>query len=134
MKGGIGCKSIQSRSITVAKTVQRFSQNEYNRILDKHSAKSKGLGQTDCEDILTKHGASYEQAKNGAYVYIHHDGNPKGARRGNREEYAGLLNEFKANQKPPQDCIRYLKSLGFSYGQSKTAVHNYRCDKGLIRK
>ena len=118
----------------MGKSIQRFSQNEYNRILDEHLAKSKELSQTDCQDILVKHGASYEQAKNGAYVYIHHDGNAKGARRGSREEYAELLDDFEATQKPSQECIQYLESLGFSYGQSKTAVYNYRCDKGLIRK
>lgn len=118
----------------MGKTVQRFSQNEYNGILDKYSAKSKGLGQTDCQGILMEHGASYEQAKNGAYVYIHHDGNAKGARQGSREEYAKLLNDFRATQKPPQECIRYLESQGFRYGQSKTAVYNYRCNNGLIRK
>lgn len=119
----------------MAKHIQRFSQNEYNRVLNEYSAGVKGLSQTECEDILIKHGASYEQAKNGAYVYIHHDGNARGTgRRGNREEYTEILDKFGATQKLPQECIRYLESLGFSYGQSKTAVYNYRCDKGLIRK
>lgn len=118
----------------MVKRIQRFSQDEYNKILDGQSAKSAGLSQTDCQNILIEHGASYEQAKNGAYVYIHHDGNAKGSRRGYRGKYAELLDDYKATSKPPRECIRYLESLGFSYGQSKTAVYNYRCDKGLIGK
>jgi len=118
----------------MGRLIQRFSQDEYNRVLDEHSAKSRGLSQTACESILVNNSASYEQAKNGAYVYLHHDGNVKGAIRGSREKYTELLNSFMATQKSPQDCIRYLESLGFSYGQAKTAVYNYRLDKGLIRR
>jgi hypothetical protein len=118
----------------MVKRIQRFSQNEYNRVLDKHSAKLKGLSQTECENILIRHGASSEQAKNGAYVYIHHDGNSKGNRRGSRAEYNKLLNDFEATLKTPQECIHYLESLGFRYRQSQTAVYNYRCRKGLIGK
>ena len=115
-------------------TIKRFSQHEYNRVLDANSAKSRGLSQTECEKILISSGASHEQAKNGAYVYLHHDGNAKGVIRGDRQKYASLLSGFNADQKAPQSCIRYLESLGFSYGQAKTAVYNYRVDKGLIRK
>ncbi len=118
----------------MTKSIQRFSQDEYNRVLDDNLAKSKGLSQTVCERILINAGTSYEQAKNGAYVYLHHDGNAKGAMRGSREQYASLLNKFQATQKNPKDCILYLESLGFSYGQAKTAVYNYRLDKGLIRR
>ena len=118
----------------MTKPIQRFSQDEYNRVLNEHSAKTKGLRQTSCEKILISSGASYEQAKNGAYVYLHHDGNTKGTIQGSREKYSALLNKFQATQKNPKDCIRYLESLGFSYGQSKTAVYNYRVDKGLIRR
>jgi len=118
----------------MVRPIQRFSQNEYNRVLDKHSAGVKGLSQTECENILIKYGASYEQAKNGAYVYIHHDGNARGTRQGSQDEYTEILDKFGATQKPPQECIRYLESLGFSYGQSKSAVYNYRCNKGLIRR
>lgn len=67
----------------MTKPIQRFSQDEYNRVLNEHSA---------------------------------------------------LLNKFRASQKNPQDCIRYLESLGFIYGQAKTAVYDYRLDRGLIRK
>jgi hypothetical protein len=118
----------------MVKSIQRFSQNEYNRVLGEHSAKSKKLTQTECEDILISHGVSYEQAKNGAYVYIHHDGNAKGNKRGSHTEYTELLNKFEATQKTPKECIGYLESLGFSYRQSQTAVYKYRCRKGLIGK
>lgn len=118
----------------MAKPIQSYSQKEYNRVLDEHSARSIRLSHTECENILIKYGASYEQAKNGAYVYIHHSGNIGGNMRGSRQKYIKLLNDFNAPNKTPQECIRYLESLGFSYGQSKTAVYNYRCEKGLIGK
>lgn len=119
----------------MVKPIQDFSQNEYNRVLNEHSAAIKGLSQTECEDILIKHGASQGQAKNGAYVYIHHEGNASGkGRNGNQDEYTEILDKFGAPQKQPQECICYLEALGFRYGQSKTAVYNYRRDKGLIRK
>lgn len=118
----------------MTKPIQRFSQDEYNRVLNEYSAISKQLSQVECERILINAGASYEQAKNGAYVYLHHNGNTKGGIRGSREQYSALLNKFQTTQKKPQDCIRYLESLGFSYGQAKTAVYNYRLDRGLIRK
>lgn len=114
--------------------IEHFSQVEYNRILDSFSARAKGLGQVKCEDILIKNGASQEQAKNGAYVYIHHDGDEGKRKPGTKEEYTSLLNKFNAANKKPKDCIRYLKELGYSYGQSKSAVNNYRVEKGLIRK
>ena len=118
----------------MAQLSRRFSQSEYNKVLDRHSARSRGLSQTECEDILMTQGASPEQAKNGAYVYIHHGGNTERNRRGSRAEYNELLNKFGASKKTPKECIAYLKSLGFSYRQSQTAVYNYRCHEGLIRK
>ena len=69
----------------MTKSIQRFSQDEYNRVLNEHSPKSKKLSQVACEKILIIAGASYAQARNGAYVYIHHDGNVKGKIRGSRE-------------------------------------------------
>jgi hypothetical protein len=114
--------------------LRSFSQAEYNRVLDEHSARLKGLGQTECENILIANGASRSRAKNGAYVYLHHDGNPSGVMRGTREQYTKLLDEFHAVKKESQACIRHLESMGFSYGQSKTAVYNYRITKGLIGK
>ena len=110
------------------------SQGEYNRILDAYSAQDHKLSQTQCEDILISHGASSSQAKNGAYVYLHHGGNLEGFRTGSREEYRRLLDEFKASGKSSQQCIKYLEGLGYRYGQSKTAVYNYRRERGLIGK
>ena len=52
--------------------IHYFSQDEYTRILDKQNACSQNLSQRECENILMDAGASYEQAKNGAYVYLHH--------------------------------------------------------------
>lgn len=116
----------------MVKPIQYFSQSEYNRILNSNSARARCLSQSRCEDILVDHGASHERAKNGAYVYLHHDGNLGSIRRGYRQEYERPLNEYGARNRAPQQCIRYLEGLGFSYGQSKTAVYNYRKDKGLI--
>jgi hypothetical protein len=49
----------------------RFSQEEYNHLLDAHNARLLGLSQSECELILMAAGATREQAKNGAYVYLH---------------------------------------------------------------
>ncbi len=118
----------------MVKEIQHFSQTEYNRVLDAHSAKTCQLSQAKCERILINHGASAMQAKNGAYVYIHHDGNRGSNMQGAKEEYTRLLDQFNAPNKKPKDCIRYLENLGFSYGQSKNAVYNYRIDRGLVKK
>jgi hypothetical protein len=61
-----------------------------------------------CEHILMDAGASYEQAKNGAYVYLHHGDHliPKG--RTTQDEYDQMLDEFGATKMPPQDCIKML--------------------------
>lgn len=114
--------------------IKYFSQNEYNRVLDAYSSRAKKLSQTKCEDILIKHGASLQQAKNGAYVYLHHNGNLGGTLSGTREEYNRLLDEFNSRNKSSQQCILHLKCFGYSYGQAKTAVYNYRQDHGLIGK
>ena len=50
-------------------SIQYFGQDEYSRILDQNNARSRGLSQTECERILINAGASYEQAKNGSYVF-----------------------------------------------------------------
>jgi len=110
----------------------RFSQEEYSRLLDTHNARLLGLSQADCEQILMGAGASREQAKNGAYVYLHHGANITSYRRGSRAEYESILNDFKAKDKAPMDCIRHLEGLGFGYRQAQTAVYNYRKSNGLI--
>ena len=113
---------------------KRYSQGDYNRILDAKGGRANRLSQRECEKILMSHGASSEQAKNGAYVYLHHGGDVISSRRGSREEYEELLNSFNAPDKQPKECIEYLKSLGFGYRQAQTAVHQYRTRKGLIGK
>ena len=113
--------------------IQYYGQSEYSRILDKNNARNKRLTQTECEDILMNAGASYEQAKNGAYVYIHHGEHQKATIRSTQDEYDKILNEFKASNKRPQVCIKHLEGMGYSYGQAKTAVYKYRVNRNLIR-
>ncbi len=80
-----------------------------------------------------EHGASYQQAKNGAYVYLHHYGGGGTTHsRTLQEEYDRILDEFGAIERSYGECTRYLESLGFTYGQAKTAVHKYRQRRGLI--
>lgn len=109
-----------------------FSQSEYSRVLDSHRARPRGLTQTECENLLMGAGATRQQAKNGAYVYLHHGNNVKAQRRGSKAEYNQLLSNYGATTRQPRECIRYLEKLGFSYGQAKTAVYQYRVARGLI--
>jgi hypothetical protein len=112
----------------------RFSQEEYNHLLDAHNARLLGLSQSECELILMAAGATREQAKNGAYVYLHHRANIISYRRGSRGEYESILDDFKAKTKVSMDCIRHLEGLGFGYRQAQTAVYNYRKRHGLIEQ
>ena len=48
-------------------------------------------------------------------------------------EYDKILDTFDAFKKRPQECIKHLEQMGFSYGQSKTAVYKYRVKKNLIK-
>jgi hypothetical protein len=94
----------------------------------------RGLSQSDCEEILMKAGASHQQAKNGAYVYLHHGENLQMIKRADQTEYDKILDEFGAQFQSNQAGIRLLESLGFSYGQAKSAVYKYRKSRGLIRR
>jgi hypothetical protein len=114
--------------------IRFFIQNEYSRILDLNNARSRGLSQTECERILIDAGATYEQAKNGSYVYLHHGDHLKPKIRTTQDEYDQILDNFNAPQKSSIECIRYLENGGFSYGQAKTAVYKYRSNRNLIRK
>ena len=114
--------------------IRRFTQSEYTRVLDNHNAHVRGLSQGDCEKILMDHGASYGQAKNGAYVYIHHRSHLSPIQRGSQDKYDQLLDDFGARQKRQRKCVEYLESLGYTYGQAKSAVYNYRVSRGLIGK
>lgn len=112
----------------------RGFQTEYNRILDAANARERGLSQEDCEQILVNHGFSYEQAKNGAYVYLHHGKYIFSKRQGSAQQYENILDKFRAEKKEPKECIAHLERMGFSYRQSQTAVYKYRRKRGLIQK
>ena len=114
--------------------IRCFEQNEYSRVLNLKNARSKGLSQTECVRILIDAGATYEQAKNGSYVYLHHNNHLKAKSRTTQDEYDRILDNFNAPQKRPIECIRHLESMKFSYGQAKTAVYKYRLNNNLIRK
>jgi hypothetical protein len=62
-------------------------------------------------------GATKEQAKNGAYVYLYHGDHISSCRRGSRDEYERILNEFGAKMKEPKDCIRYLENKALGIGK-----------------
>jgi len=114
--------------------IRYFGQDEYSRILDLKNARSRGLSQTECERILIDAGATHEQAKNGSYVYLHHGDHLKAKNRTTQDEYDQMLDSFNAPKKRSIECIRHLESMGFSYGQAKTAVHKYRSNRNLIGK
>jgi hypothetical protein len=113
--------------------VKRFSQKEYNNILDLHEARKLNLSQRECEEILIQAGATKGQAKNGAYVYLHHGEHVISTQRLTREEYDKILDDFNAKVRAPKDCINYLESLGASYRQAQSAVYNYRRRHGLVQ-
>jgi len=112
----------------------RSSQSEYNTILDGVKARVRGLSQGECEHILMSRGYSYEQAKNGVYVYLHHGKSLVSKRRGSAKEYAEILDAFGAPEREPKECIAHLEHKGFGYRQAQTAVYNYRLDRGLVRR
>ena len=114
--------------------IQHFKQDEYTRILDKNNACEKGLSYSKCERILIDAGVSYEQAKNGAYVYLHHKNHLKAGHKMTQEKYEQILDNFNACNKEPKECIRHLEEIGLSYGQAKTAVYKYRDNRNLIKK
>ncbi len=112
--------------------IQYFGQDEYSRIIDHYNARVNGLSQTACEKILMNAGASYQQAKNGSYVYLHHSNHLKVKHQTTQDEYNQILDKFNARNKAPKECIRYLEEMGFNYNQVKNAVHKYRVSRNLI--
>lgn len=112
--------------------IEKYCQIEYARILDSHNARKNNFTHSDCEDVLIEAGATYEQAKNGAYVYLHHGLSMTATKRGSQEEYDQILDQLKASSIRPIDCIAHLENLGYSYGQAKSAVNKYRKRRGLI--
>ena len=107
-------------------------QQDYSRILDGHNARGQNFSHTDCENILIDSGFTHDQAKNGAYVYLHHGLNLVVKKRGTRDEYNKILDNFMTRDRTPKEAIERLEDLGYSYGQSKSAVYRYRKMKGLI--
>lgn len=101
-------------------------------MLDNHRGRGKRLSQTACEKILIDHGASYHQAKDAAYVYLHHGGFNPATSRTTQWEYDQILDEFGATRRTYMECVEHLEGLGFTYGQAKTAVHKYRHNRRLI--
>src|SRR5947209_4199356 len=100
------------------KPIRQFRQEEYSRVLDECKARQNKLTQTECTKILMDHGLTYHQAKDGAYVYLHHGRHLGVAERGTQDEYDRLLTRFGAQKKSARDCVEHLKSLGYSYGQA----------------
>jgi hypothetical protein len=115
----------------MCEAIRHFDQEEYARVLDSHRARACGLSQGACEAILAEHGADDQQARNGAYNYLHLGPHHNSTRRGSQSEYDRLLHAFGARHKSPRECVEYLESLGFGYGQSKTAVYNFREELGI---
>ncbi len=111
--------------------LENFNQREYSRLLDEHGGRK--LTQTQCEKILGEHGASFMQAKNGAYTYLHHGNHIELTQKGSQDIYNQLLDEFDGTRKTNMECIHYLEGLGYSQGQAKNAVHKYRWKRGLIK-
>lgn len=107
---------------------------KYSKILDTHHARKQGLSQSECVRILMSAGATYHQAKNGAYVYIHHGAHMRSNMDGTQEEYAKILDDFNATARMRKECINHLEELGYSYGQANSAVYNYRKRRGLIKQ
>ena len=117
---------------SVVELAMRKSQMEYNAILDAAEARSRCLSHTECARLLTERGYTEEQAKNGAYVYLHHGESLMSKRRGSAAEYSEILDAFDAKNRPPKECIAHLEQMGFGYRQAQTAVYNYRKARGLV--
>lgn len=111
--------------------LRSFSPEEYSRVLHEHNGRT--LGYAQCINTWMEHGASYNQAKNGAYNYLHDGNHLVIQQRGSQDLYIQLLDEFHGTCKSNMECVRYLESLGYSYGQARNAVYNYRKTKGLIK-
>ena len=109
--------------------IKRGSQKEYNKLLDAFNADLK----TKKESIgyLLGLGYSNEQAKNAVHVYWK-GGEIKATFIMSRNERNNLLDNFKAYEKAPRDCVKYLMNCGCTYRQANSAVYKYRQERGLI--
>lgn len=111
--------------------LKKFSNSEYCRILDNHNGRQ--LSNALCIRVLMEHGATYNQANNGAYTYLHHGSHLQVEGRGTQDKYNQILDEKGGHSMSNIECIRILEGLDFSQGQAKNAVYNYRKNKGLIK-
>lgn len=116
----------------MCENLRSFSQSEYTRVLDNHNGSQ--LSNAKCVRLLMEHCASYSQANNGAYIYLHHGAHLIKKQRGSQEKYNIVLDKFKGYLLSNMECIHYLESLGFSHGQAKNAVYNYRKANNLIHR
>ena len=112
-------------------STRRGNQDEYNKLLDAFNAKNK----TKRESVayLITQGFSYEQAKNAVHVYFK-GGETRATFRLSGDEREKLLDDIDATRKTPNECVNYLRGLGCTYNQAKSAVYKYRQEKGLIGK
>ena len=110
---------------------KRGNQDEYNKLLDAFNAKTKSKNESVLH--LMRLGFSYEQAKNAVHVYWK-GGETKATFILSRDERDKWLNDFDATRKTPNECVNYLRGLGCTYNQAKSAVYKYRQERGLIRK
>ena len=106
------------------------NQFEYSKLLDAFGAKNKAY--QECVYHLISLGYTYNQAKNAVHVYFK-GGNPEATIRLPKEERDNLLDGIAASNKPPKECVNYLRSLGYAYHQATSAVYFYRKERGLIR-
>lgn len=114
--------------------MKKFTQKEYNNVLESHNARSRGLSQSECEQLLIqKLGVSINRARNAAYVYLHHGNYLEVTQHATQDEYDQILDDFGAISRTPIDCIRHLENMGYSYFQAKSGVHKYRKKRNLIR-
>ena len=108
-----------------------FSQEEYSRVLNEHGGYR--LSNSQCIGILMEHGASPNQAKNGAYNYLHHRNHLLIQQKGWQGLYDQILDEYDGVNKTNMECVRHLEEQEYSHGQAKNAVYNYRLRKGLVK-
>lgn len=111
--------------------VKRGNQEEYNRLLDAFDGRNKSFQENVYH--LIDLGYLYSQAKNVVHVYFKggsiHSSTPL-----TREIRDELLNNFGASKKSHKECVDYLRSYGYTYHQTNTAVYQYRKERGLIKK
>ena len=52
---------------------------------------------------------------------------------GPARNYREILAQFGAEHNTNREAVRYLEGLGFRTGQARSAVYQYRKEKGLVR-